>query len=153
MAAGNMSNSASNIQVPSLDVSDLMSIGDHLGGKKIDNAIERARYAGMPEQGEKTGGYADSYTHLSHIPIFPLYSKSQLDALAKIQHNKERQLSYVPPPQKVKTSDKILLTAMSSLSGGANPLRVKKWERRLQGAGAITMQKSMEQTHVLMFTR
>ena len=59
----------------------------------------------------------------------------------------------MPPPLEVKTSDKILMTAMSHLSGGANPLSVKKWERRLQGAGAITSQWSMQQTHVLMFTR
>lgn len=151
--ATNISNVASTMQAPSLDLSDFMSIGDRLGGKKIDNAIENAHHAGIPQQGEQTGGYSASYAHLSHIPLFPLYSQSQLDALNKIQHLKERKLSHVPPPQKVKTRDKILMTAMSHLSGGANPLSVKKWESRLQGAGAITMQKSMEQTHFLVFTR
>jgi hypothetical protein len=151
--AANISNFASNMQAPSLDVSDFMSIGDHLGGKKIDNAIENARHAGIPEQGSQTGGYAATYAHLSHIPLFPLYSGAQLIALEKIQSRKEQTLKYVPPPVQVKTSDKILMTAMSHLSGGANPLSVKKWERRLQGASAITSHRSMQQTHVLMFTR
>lgn len=149
----NISSFVSNMQAPSLDASDLMSIGDHLGGKKIDNAIESARYAGIPEQGEQTGGYVANYAYLSHIPLFPLYSPAQLDALAKIQERKERKLSFVPPPQKVSTQDKIAMAAMSHLSGGANPLSVKKWERRLQGVGAITAQRSMQQTHTLMFTR
>ena len=151
--AANISNFVSNMQTPSLDASDFLSIGDRLGGKKIDNAIEKARYAGIPEQGSQTGGYAPTYAHLSHIPLFPLYSGAQLDALGKIQKRKEQKLKYVPPPVEVKTTDKILLTAMSHLSGGANPLSAKKWERRVQGAGAITAQWSMQQRHVLMFTR
>lgn len=71
--ATNASNFASNMQVPSLDVSDFLSIGDRLGGKKIDSAIENAQNAGIPQQGSQTGGYSPSYAHLSHIPFFPLY--------------------------------------------------------------------------------
>jgi hypothetical protein len=66
---------------------------------------------------------------------------------------KEHTLSHVPPPQQVSTKDKLLMSAMTHLSGGVNPLSMKKWERRFQGASAITGQKSMEQTQVLMFTR
>lgn len=144
----------SGFSAPSLDPSDFLSIGDRLVGKKIDNAIENARYAEIPQQGAQTGGYSPSYIHLSHIPLFPLYSSAQLDALGRRQHLKELKLSHTPPPQQVKTSDKLLFSAMSALSGGGtNPLSVKKWERRLQGFGAVTHQKSMEQTHTLMFTR
>jgi hypothetical protein len=39
------------------------------------------------------------------------------------------------------------------LSEGANPLSVKKWENRLQGASAVTKQMSMEQTNFIFFTR
>lgn len=107
----------------------------------------------IPQQGAQTGGYSPSYIHLSHIPLFPLYSSAQLDALGRRQHLKELKLSHTPPPLEVKTSDKLLLSAMSALPGGTNPLSVKKWVRRLQGFGAVTLQKSMEQTHTLMFTR
>lgn len=32
-------------------------------------------------------------------------------------------------------------------------MSVAKWENRLKGVGAVQMQKSMEQTHSLVFTR
>jgi hypothetical protein len=136
--ATNASSFASNMQMPSLDVSNFLSIGDLLGGKKIDNTIENARYAGIPQQGSQTGGYSPSYAHLSHIPLFPLYCDAQLEVLAKCQQRKEHTLSHVPPPQQVSTKDKLLMSAMTHLSGGVNPLSMKKWERRFQGASAIT---------------
>jgi hypothetical protein len=79
-------------QPPSLDASDILSIGDRLGGKKIDNAIERARTSGIPQQGEQTGGYNAKYAHFSHIPLFPLYRPEQLHALAHVQQRKEKVL-------------------------------------------------------------
>lgn len=48
---------------------------------------------------------------------------------------------------------KLLFSGMSLLTGGANPMSMAKWENRLKGAGAVQAQKSMEQTHSLVFTR
>lgn len=144
---------ASNIQPPSFDASDILSIGDKLGGKRIDNAIEHARSSGIPQQGTQTGGYSPSYLHLSHIPLFPLYSPAQLYELAKIQQRKEVKLSYVAPPQQVKPGQKIAMMVLTTATGAANPLSVQKWENRLKGSGAVQMQKSMEQSHFIIFTR
>lgn len=148
-----MANYASKFQPPSLDASDFMSIGDRIGGKKIDNAIEKARYGGIPQQGEQTGGYAETYANLAHIPLFPLYSQAQLMALEHIQKRKEKKLSYVPPPIKQTGMEKGAMMIATHLGGGVNPLSMKKWENRLAGVGAVQMQQSMEQTHSIVFTR
>jgi hypothetical protein len=144
---------ASNFEPPCLDATDILSIGDKLGGKRIDNAIERARSSGIPQQGAQSGGYSLSYLHLSHIPLFPLYSPAQLHELAKIQTRKEVKLSYVAPPQRVNPGAKIAMMVVTTATGAANPLSVQKWENRLKGAGAVAMQKSMEQSCFIIFTR
>ncbi|KUJ08998.1 uncharacterized protein LY89DRAFT_690555 [Mollisia scopiformis] len=138
---------------PSLDASDFLSIGDRLGGKKIDAAIDRARTSSIPAQGTQTGGFSPSYQHLSHIPLFPLYHASQTEALEKAQSQKERKLKYYQPPTKENPGTKLLFSAMSALGGGANPMSMKKWENRLKGVGAVTTQWTMEQSHGLVFTR
>ncbi|KAE8447306.1 hypothetical protein EG329_010864 [Mollisiaceae sp. DMI_Dod_QoI] len=148
-----MANLASNIQPPSLDVSDFLSVGDRLGGKRIDNAIENARSSSIPIQGAQTGGYSPTYTHLSHIPLFPLYHSSQTIALQQQEARKQKKLTYVKPPMQQSAGTKLLFTVMTHLSGGANPMSMAKWENRLKGVGAVQMQKSMEQTHALVFTR
>ena len=62
--------------VPSIDPTDALKIGDRLLGSKLDAAIKRAASeTAPPQQGEQTGGYYESYAHLSHIPMFPLYTQ------------------------------------------------------------------------------
>lgn len=39
------------------------------------------------------------------------------------------------------------------LTGGVNPLSVKKWENRLVGVGAVAKQRLQEQSSMLVFTR
>ncbi|CZR53641.1 uncharacterized protein PAC_03521 [Phialocephala subalpina] len=144
---------SSSFQPPSFDASDFLSIGDRLGGKRIDNAIERTRVSSIPIQGAQSGGYAPAFAHLSHIPLFPLYHEKQNIALEKQEYRKQQQLQYVKPPMQQSAGTKLLFSVMSLLGGGGNPMSVAKWENRLKGVGAVQMQKSMEQSHSLVFTR
>lgn len=60
------------------------SILNKLPGKRIDAHIRKVAAAGIPEQGEQTGGYTYAYAHLSHLPLFPLYSDAQHELMVRI---------------------------------------------------------------------
>ena len=57
------------------------------------------------------------------------------------------------PDKLLSGSQKATLSVMSHLSGGANVVGVKRWERRLVGAGVVTANKLMEQHKLIVFTR
>jgi hypothetical protein len=62
----------SGFSAPSLNPSDFLSIGDRLAGKKIDNAIENARYAEFHSKAHKQ---AATLPRISTSPTSP-YSHS-----------------------------------------------------------------------------
>ena len=132
------------------------SILKKLPTKRIDAAITAAAASGIPEQGEQTGGYTPTYAHFSHLPLLPLYSQAQNDILVKQQAIKDRRVGHMDAndPDKLLTgSEKATLKVMGHLSGGANVVSVKRWERRLVGAGVVTAGKLMEQHKLIVFTR
>jgi hypothetical protein len=124
--------------------------------KRIDAAISAAAETGIPEQGEQTGGYTPTYAHLSHLPLFPLYSQAQHDILAKQQAIKEthvKEMDANDPDKLLSGSQKGFLSVMGLLSGGAGIVSAKRWERRLIGARVVTSNKFMEQNILIVFTR
>ena len=133
-----------------------VSILNKLPTKRIDAAITAAAESGIPEQGEQTGGYTLTYAHFSHLPLLPLYSQAQNDLLVKQQALKDRRVDHMDandPDKLLSGSQKATLSVMGHLSGGANIVGVKRWERRLAGASVVTAKKMMEQHKLIVFTR
>jgi len=132
------------------------SILNQLPTKRIDAAITAAAEADIPEQGEQSGGYNPAYAHLSHLPLFALYSQAQQDLLAKQQARKQWKVERMDandPDKLFSSRDKAALSVLGHLSGGANIVSMKRWERRLQGAGVVTANMVMQQKQVAVFTR
>ena len=57
------------------------------------------------------------------------------------------------PDKLLSGSQKATLSVMGHLSGGANIVSVKRWERRLVGTNVITAKRLMEQHKLIVFTR
>ena len=57
------------------------------------------------------------------------------------------------PDKLLSGSQKATLSVMGHLSGGANIVGVKRWERRLKGASVVTSNRTMEQHRLIVFTR
>lgn len=132
------------------------SILKKLPTKRIDAAITAAAQSGIPEQGEQTGGYNPTYAHFSHLPLLPLYSQAQNDILVKQQAVKTRRVEHMDandPDKLLSGSQKATLSVVGHLSGGANVVSVKRWERRLVGAGVVTAGKLIAQDKLIVFTR
>ncbi len=124
--------------------------------KRIDAAITAAAESGIPGQGEQTGGYTPTYAHFSHLPLLPLYSQAQNDLLVQQQASKDRRVEHMDandPDKLLSGSQKATLSVMGHLSGGANIVGVKRWERRLVGAKVVTANRMMEQHKLVVFTR
>lgn len=124
--------------------------------KRADAAIARAAKTGIPEQGEQTGGYAEPYAWLSHLPLLPLYSDKQHDLLAKQQSRKERLVADMDrnDPDKLLTAgQRGLLSVVGHLSGGGSVVSVKRFERRLIGANVMSSGLMMKQHKLATFTR
>ena len=133
-----------------------ISILNKLPTKRIDAAITAAAESGFPGQGNLTGGYTPSYAHFSHLPLLPLYSQAQNDLLVKQQAIKDRRVEQMDandPDKLLSGSQKATLSVMGHLSGGANIVGVKRWERRLKGASVVTANRMMEQHKLIVFTR
>jgi hypothetical protein len=132
------------------------SILNKMPTKRLDAAISRAAEQGIPEQGAQLGGYAPQHQHLSHIPLFPLYSQEQQQLLARQQTNKERLVKHMDkndPDKNLTSGQKMFMNVMGHVSGGANIVSMKRWERRLQGANVIGTNSLMKQNKLVVFTR
>jgi hypothetical protein len=132
------------------------SILSKLPTKRLDAVITEAAESDIPEQGEQTGGYTQAYAHLSHLPLFPLYTQDQLDLLAKKQAMKERKVKHMDandPDKLLSNSQKATLSVMGHLSGAGSVVGVKRFERRLQGVGVVASNFTMEQNKLVVFTR
>ena len=57
------------------------------------------------------------------------------------------------PDKLLSSSQKATLSVMGHLSGGANIVSVKRWERRLVEAKVVTANRMMEQHKLIVFTR
>lgn len=57
------------------------------------------------------------------------------------------------PDKLLSSSQKATLTVVGHLSGGANVVSVKRWERRLVGANVMSSNKMMAQQKLIVFTR
>jgi hypothetical protein len=124
--------------------------------KRIDAAIASAAESGLPEQGEQTGGYTLSYAHLSHLPLFSLYSEAQQDLLVKKQAFKERmvkQMDANDPDKLLSGSQRLMMNIFGHLSGTGGVISMKRWERRLIGANVVTSNMVTEQSKLVVFTR
>ncbi|ETI29507.1 hypothetical protein G647_01960 [Cladophialophora carrionii CBS 160.54] len=132
------------------------SILNKLPTKRIDAAITRAAQAGIPEQAGQTGGYAPGYLHLSHIPLFPLYSAGQHELLAKEQKRKEsivKNMDATDPDKNLTGGQKAFLSVLGHVTGGGSIVSAKRWERRLEGASVWTSNNLMQQNKLVVFTR
>jgi hypothetical protein len=133
-----------------------LSVLNKLPTKRIDAAITKAREADIPEQGEQTGGYNYVYSHLSHLPLFPLYSDKQHDMLAEKQKRKQRvaeNMDRSDPDKLLTGTQKATLSVLGLVSGGGGIVSAKRWERRLVGASVVTTQMHLEQNKLIVFTR
>ena len=132
------------------------SILNKLPTKRIDTAITAAAESGIPEQGEQTGGYTPTYAHFSHLPLLALYSQAQNNLLAQQEARKDRHVDHMnanDPDKTLTGSQKATLTIVGHMSGGANIVSLKRWERRLMGASVVTAKKLMDQDKLIVFTR
>ncbi len=133
-----------------------ISILNKLPTKRMDAAITAAAESGIPEQGEQTGGYTLTYAHFSRLPLLPLYSQAQNHLLIQQQAIKNRRVKHMDasdPDKLLSGSQKATLNVMGHLSGGANIVGVKRWERRLVGTNVSTAKRLMEQHKLIVFTR
>lgn len=132
------------------------SLMNKLPKKRLDAKFAAAAQASLPQQGEQTGGHRTSYGHLSHVPLFPLYSEKQTKIIAQTQAHKDRKvraMDQADPDKNLTGAQKGVLGVMAHLSGGANPVSVKRWERRLIGTNVDAANRSMEQKICARFTR
>jgi hypothetical protein len=133
-----------------------MSFLNKLPTKRLDNKIATAAITSVPEQGEQTGGYTAQYAHLSHLPLLPLSSEKADKHRKMHQDHKDRmtkEMHAVDPDQKLNGVGKAFMSVMSTLSGGANPVSVKRWERRLVGLNVMSSNMALEENYELVFTR
>ena len=85
-----------------------------------------------------------------------MYSQAQNDLLVKqqaIKNQRVEQMDANDPDKLLSGSQKATLSVMGHLSGGANIVGVKRWERRLKGASVVTSNRMMEQHRLIVFTR
>jgi hypothetical protein len=93
MASSAISGVANNASIPSGDPSDMIGLTDTHAGSRIDRKILSALNAGLPELSEQTGGYEPQFAHLSHLPLFPLYSanmQATLQAKLDLKYGKAK---------------------------------------------------------------
>lgn len=132
------------------------SLMNRLPTKRLDAKFAAAAAASAPEQGEQTGGYSAGYAHLSHLPLFPLYSEKQQKLMTQKQALKDRMVQDMDdadPDKKLTGGQKTFMGVLANLSGGANPVSAKRWERRLIGMNVASMNMSIEQSMLAIFTR
>ena len=70
-----------------------------------------------------------------------------------MKHRRVEHMDANDPDKLLSSSQKATLSVMGHLSGGANVVSVKRWERRLVGAGVVTANRMMEQHKLIVFTR
>jgi hypothetical protein len=124
--------------------------------KQIDARIRQVADSGPVEQGEQTGGFNPAYTHLSHLPLLSLYSDAQTNIMVRQQAGKEQRVRHMDAndPDKLLTGgEKAFLNSVGHLTGASSAVGVKRWERRLVGAGLVTKDNLMQQTQLVVFTR
>jgi hypothetical protein len=146
------SNVASNMSVPSGDPLDIISMTDKLGGATIDRKIAHALASDLPELGEQQSGYEPQFTHLAHLPLFPLYSEGVHQALVKKLEFKNRKAQHYKPPPELHHKDKVVMKVLEHTTG-AHIVQTKKMEARLTGMGIVSSHYVMQQSRNIVHTR
>lgn len=142
--------------IPDPSDSSPLSALNKLPTKRIDAAITAAAQAGPTQQGDQTGGYTLAYSHLSQLPLFPLFSDAQQAILASQQRLKEHRIGHMnamDPDKNLTAGDKAFLSAASHITGASGMVATKRWERRLQGAKVMSGDLKTAQDRLVVFTR
>ncbi|KIX98680.1 uncharacterized protein Z520_05981 [Fonsecaea multimorphosa CBS 102226] len=129
------------------------SILNKLPGKRIDAYIRKVSSRGIPEQGETTGGYAEDYAHLSHIPLFPLYSEEQRKILAKKWGETSKWQDWGKQDLDMKT--KLTMKGMDMMGGGhLGTVTATKWlVRTIGGLETMAASVAVDQNQLVVITR
>ncbi|OAP61657.1 hypothetical protein AYL99_03860 [Fonsecaea erecta] len=128
------------------------SILNKLPGKRIDAYIRKVSSRGIPQQGETTGGYTEGYAHLSHIPLFSLYSEEQHKILAKKWGETSKWQDWGNKDLDLQT--KATIKGMEIMGGGHGTITTVKWmTRTIGGLETMAAGMAMEQNQLVVITR
>ena len=128
------------------------SILNKLPGKHIDSYIREVATRGIPQQGEQTGGYTQAYAHLSHLPLFPLYSDEQQKIMAKKWGDSSKLRDF--GTQDLSTTEKAKLKVTEHMTGSHGMMSSGKWmARTIVGLEMMAANMAVEQMELIVFTR
>ncbi|KAJ9612337.1 hypothetical protein H2200_003934 [Cladophialophora chaetospira] len=131
------------------------SLLDKLPGKRVDAYIREVTSRGMPQQGMQTGGYTQAHTHLSHIPLFPLYSEEQRKTMVEKWGDSSNLRDF--GKQDLGMKEKLTFKAMDHMGGGGQgigTLSAMKWMgRTVVGLEVMAANMAVEQIQIVVFTR